>query len=63
MGRVTSRRAIYGHLLRHQNAGRLDLANVQPHHFFSGIVDANIKSVESWVQVITTKLNAKKREC
>ena len=61
MGRVTSRRAIYGHLLRQQNAGRLDLANVQPHHFFSD--DANIKSVESWVQVMTTKLNAKKGEC
>jgi hypothetical protein len=60
MDRVTTRRAIYDHLVRQQKAGKLDLANVQPHHFFS--TDANIKSVESWVDVMTTKLNAKDEE-
>jgi hypothetical protein len=31
MDRVTTRRAMYDHLVRQQKAGKLDLANVQPH--------------------------------
>ena len=44
---VATHRAIYGHLLRQESAGNIDLSNCLPTHFF--FASSGVKCLKSWV--------------